>query len=194
MSRLSEKYNKEIIAEFLKSGYSTTLPSGARKFVPNYKNKLAVPKVTKVVVSSGIGKIRENEKLKKMIKSNLSAITGQMPAVRKAKKAISGFKVREGEEVGYITTLRGIKMYDFLDKLANTVLPRVRDFRGLDPKSFDQAGNFNLGIREHIVFSEIAAHADNIHSLEVTIVTSAKKQKEAQKLLEMLGFPFKKEK
>lgn len=179
MSRLSDKYNKEIITEFLNNGF---------------KNKLAVPKVTKVVVSVGIGKVRDNDKIKELIKNNLAEITGQKPAIRKAKKAISGFKVREGEEVGFIVTLRSEKMYEFLDKLANITLPRVRDFRGLDPKGFDHAGNFNLGVREHIVFTEIAQHAENIHSLQITIVTTAKNKEEAQKLLELLGFPFKKEK
>lgn len=177
MSRLSDKYNKEIVTEFLS----------------DYKNKLAVPKIIKVVVSCGIGKFRDNEKMAESVKNNLAEITGQAPKVTHAKKAISGFKVRIGENVGYMVTLRGEKMYAFLDKLANIVLPRVRDFRGLDIKSFDKLGNFNLGVREHIVFPEIAQHAENLHSLEVTIVTTAKDAKQGKKLLEMLGFPFKKE-
>ncbi|AKM82697.1 TPA: 50S ribosomal protein L5 [Candidatus Berkelbacteria bacterium] len=176
MSRLKDMYLEKIVPQLQKE---------------DKLNKMAVPKVEKVVINVGIGKIRANEGLVNQIKKNIEAIAGQKPAVRKAKKAISGFKVREGDEVGLTVTLRGERMYDFMDKLANVTLPRVRDFRGLNPKSFDKKGGFTLGIREHIYFPEVAHSTENIHGLEVTIVTTAKTPVEAQKLLKLLGFPFK---
>ncbi|MDO8686705.1 MAG: 50S ribosomal protein L5 [Candidatus Berkelbacteria bacterium] len=177
-SRLLEKYNSEIVEGFLKEGY---------------KNKMAVPKVTKVTVNVGIGKNRGNEKFVADVTSNLQKITGQKPAIRKAKKAISGFKVRIGDSVGLVVTLRGVRMYDFLDKLANITLPRLRDFRGLDQKSFDKNNNFTLGIKEHLVFPEVTHSVDNIHGLEISIATTAKNQKDAIKLIKEIGFPFRKE-
>lgn len=179
MQRLKELYEKTVVPSFLKSGY---------------KNKMAVPKVTKVTVNVGIGKVRENEKLVETIRKNIIAITGQSPAIRRAKKAIAGFKVRENDNVGLIVTLRGDKMYDFLDKLANVTLPRIRDFRGLNPKSFDGNGNFTLGISENIFFPEVAHLTDNIHGLEVTLVTTAKDKNTGEILLKGLGFPFRGEK
>ncbi len=179
MSRLNKMYIEKIIPKFLEEGFS---------------NKLAVPKITKVIVHVGIGKARDNQKFVEMVKNNLTAITGQKPALTKTKKAISGFKVREGDIAGLIVTLRGEKMYDFLEKLANVTLPRLRDFRGLDEKSFGKSGNFNLGIKEHIIFPEISHEQDAIHGLEITIVTTAKNSKDGQKLLVMLGFPFKEQK
>lgn len=176
MPRLKDTYNEKIVPDFLKE---------------NYKNKMAVPKLVKVIINVGIGKICDNEKLVEVIKKNIAAITGQKPNVRKSKKAISGFKVREGDEVGLTVTLRGNKMYDFIDKLANVTLPRVRDFRGLNPKSFDQNGNFTLGIKENVYFPEVAHNTENIHGLEVTIVTTAKNVADGQKLLSRLGLPFK---
>lgn len=176
MSNLKKLYEEKIVAEFLQEGF---------------KNKLAVPKVKKVIVNVGIGKIRDNKAFVEQVKKNLTAITGQAPAIRRSKKAISGFKVREGDEVGLVVTLHGIKMYDFLEKLANVTLPRIRDFRGLDPKSFGKSGNFTLGVREHIYFPETSHNTENIHSLEITIVTSAENAVEGQKLLTKLGFPFK---
>jgi large subunit ribosomal protein L5 len=175
MSRLKEMFETKIVPEFLKE---------------DFKNKMAVPKLVKVVINIGIGKVRENEKLVEIIKKNLAEISGQMPAVRKAKKAISGFKVREGDEVGLTVTLRGERMYDFMDKLANVTLPRVRDFRGLNPKSFDKNGNFTLGIKENVYFPEVSHNTENIHGLEVTIVSTAKNPADGQKLLTKLGLPF----
>lgn len=175
MSRLKEMFETKIVPEFLKE---------------NFKNRMAVPKLVKVVINIGIGKVRENEKLVEIIKKNLAEISGQMPAVRKAKKAISGFKVREGDEVGLTVTLRGERMYDFMDKLANVTLPRVRDFRGLNPKSFDKNGNFTLGIKENVYFPEVSHNTENIHGLEVTIVSTAKNPTDGQKLLTKLGLPF----
>ena len=175
MSRLKLMYIEKIVPEFLTEGY---------------KNRLAVPRLEKVVVNVGTGKIRGNSGLVEGVVKNLAAITGQKPSVRKSRKAISGFKIRENEEVGLTVTLRGDRMYDFLDKLANVTLPRVRDFRGLNPKSFDKDGNFTLGMKEHIYFPEVAHATENIHGLEVTIVTTAKNPEEGQKLLTRLGLPF----
>lgn len=176
MPRLKITYQEKIVPEFLKE---------------NFKNKMAAPKLVKVVINVGIGKIRDNEKLVANIIQNIAAICGQKPQVRKSKKAISGFKVRAGDEVGLTATIRGDKMYDFVDKLANVTLPRVRDFRGLNPKSFDQNGNFTLGIKENVNFPEVSHNTENIHGLEVTIVSTAQNPVEGQKLLTRLGLPFK---
>jgi len=175
MSNLKKRYLEKIVPELEKE----------------YGNKMAVPKVVKVIVNVGIGKIRDNEKQVTAIKNNLAAITGQYPATKKAKKAISGFKVREGDNVGLMVTLRGEKMYDFLDKLANITLQRIRDFRGINNDSFDKNGNISIGIRESIYFPEISHESENIHSLEITIVTKADNNSDSQKMLEKLGFPFK---
>lgn len=169
--------------------------------VPNLKkelginNVMALPKLEKVLVNVGIGKIvKTNPKFNEIVTNNIIAITGQKPSIRKAKKAISGFKVRAGDEVGLTVTLRGDKMYDFLDKLTNVTLPRLRDFRGLNPKSFDQNGNFTIGIKEQIVFPEITHEkAEIIHGLEATIVIRNGSNMNSKKLLEELGFPFMKE-
>lgn len=176
MSRLKDMYLEKIVPQFQKEGIA---------------NKMAVPKVQKVVINVGIGKVRANEGLVNQIKKSIEEITGQKPAVRRAKQAIAGFKVRTGDEVGLTVTLRGLRMYDFLDKLANITLPRVRDFRGLNPKSFDKKGSFTMGIAESSYFPEVYHNTENIHGLEVTIVTTAKTPVEAQKLLKLLGFPFK---
>lgn len=176
MSRLKKIYQEQVIPHFLSSGY---------------KNPLAVPKVTKVVVNVGIGKMRANTGFVEQVKKNLTLITGQTPAIRRSRKAISGFKVRLGDEVGLMVTLRGEKMYDFLDKLANVTLPRIRDFRGIDEKSFGSSGSFTLGVKENIYFPEVSHNTENIHSLEVSIVTTAKNATEGAKLLKELGFPFK---
>jgi len=157
-------------------------------------NVMAVPKVTKVIINVGIGKNRGNEKFVQDVTDNLTKISGQKPTIRKAKKAISGFKVREGDKVGLVVTLRGNRMCDFLDKLANAALPRLRDFRGLDPKSFDKENNFTLGVKEHNIFPEVTQATENIHGLEITINTTAKTQEDGTKLLKGLGFPFKENK
>jgi len=180
MSRLNKKYQEEIVPALMKDLEIT--------------NKMAVPKVQKVVVNVGIGGAKTNGKLPESVRANLEAITGQKAVIRRARKAISGFKVREGDEVGMMVTLRGERMYDFLDKLANVTLPRLRDLRGLDPKSFDQAGNFTLGLKEQIIFPEITTEkAELIHGLEVSIIINSQSSLKSQKLLEALGFPFKKE-
>ena len=175
MPSLDMIYKEQIIPEFLKAGY---------------KNAMAVPKITKVIVNVGIGKNRDNEKYVNLVKSNLAAITGQIPVITKSRLSISGFKVREGDSVGLKVTLRGKKMYDFLSKLTNIALPRLRDFRGLNPKSIDRNGNFTIGVKEHLVFPEIAHEADNIHGLEITMVSTSKNAQDTEKLITMLGFPF----
>lgn len=157
------------------------------------KNKLAVPRVVKVVINVGIGKNKENPKFRETVEEDLKLITGQKPKVTRAKKAISGFKVREKDEVGLVVTLRDKKMYDFVYKLANIVLPRMRDFRGLDEKNFDKAGNYTFGITEQIIFSEIPHEkTETSHGMSITLVTTAKDKKDGRILLEALGFPFKK--
>lgn len=160
----------------------------------NLKNALAVPRIKKVVLNVGIGKSRENPKFAGAVKESLASITGQKPKVTIARQAISGFKVRANDEVGMVVTLRDSRMYDFIYRLANIVLPRLRDFRGLDEKCFDKDGNFTLGITEQIIFPEISHEKQEIiHGMSVTIVTTAKNTKEGRLLLESLGFPFKKE-
>lgn len=158
------------------------------------KNKLALPRLKKVVVNVGIGANKQNPKFTEIVSANLASITGQKPAVRKARKAVSGFKVRVGDEVGLMVTLRGQKMYDFVQKIAHGALPRLRDFRGLDPKSFDQAGNFTLGFKEQLIFLEITNEKSEIaHGLEVSMIMNSYNPEHSKKLLVALGFPFKKE-
>jgi large subunit ribosomal protein L5 len=156
-------------------------------------NVMAVPKVEKVVVNAGVGKTLKDPKMLEAIIEDIKRITGLAPVKTLAKKSIAGFKIREGQVVGLVVTLRGNRMYDFLEKLVRVALPRVRDFRGLDPKKFDGHGNYNIGIREQIVFAETTReHFDYTFSLEVNIQTSAKDDKQALALLKALGFPFQK--
>jgi large subunit ribosomal protein L5 len=177
MSRLKEKFFKEVIPEMKK------------KF--GYKNDLAVPRVQKVVVNAGVGKSLDNKKLLDQVVADLAAITGQKPILKLAKKSISGFKIREGIPVGVAVTLRGERMYEFLDRLISVSVPRIRDFRGLPADSFDGRGNYSIGIREHIVFPEINTDSvTSIFGLQITVVTSAGSDKEAKNLLISLGFPI----
>jgi len=156
-----------------------------------YKNIMAIPRVWKVVVNCGVGKIRE-EKERDELQKFLALITGQKPAPRAAKKAIASFKTRQGLVIGYQVTLRGKRMYDFLSRLVNIALPRTRDFRGIDPKSFDPKGNLTIGIKEHIVFPEMIGEDYRfLFGFEATVVTSAKKREEGIELLRLLGFPIK---
>lgn len=173
-----EKYKKEVI------------PAMKEKF--GYRNDLAVPRITKVAVNTGIGKALKDEKMQETISKDLAMITGQKPVPCLAKGAISGFKIRKGMKVGLKTTLRGKKMYEFLDRLVGATIPRIRDFRGLLEKSIDKEGNLTIGIKEHIIFPEIA-HEDVrlIFGLEITVVTDAKKREEAVELFKLLGFPIK---
>lgn len=178
MQSIKEKYNKKVIPEMKK------------KF--GYKNNLAVPKIVKVVVATGIGSMKDEEK-KKNIESSLSAITGQKPKRNVAKQSIATFKLREGMVIGHSVTLRGNRMYDFLEKLINIAIPRVRDFRGLDPKAVDAQGNLTIGFKEHTAFPETAS--DDVRKafgLGVTIATTAKNKEGALEMLKLLGMPFKK--
>lgn len=157
-------------------------------------NPMAAPKLTKVVVNMGIGDIKDDREGREKVVSEFAAITGQRPAIRPAKRSIAGFGVRQGEPVGLTTTLRGKRAYAFLEKLFNVVLPRLRDFRGVSRKSFDEKGNFTLGITEHTVFPEVdLGKVSKVRGLEVTIVTSTPDKERARRLLEELGMPFEKE-
>lgn len=177
MSRLKEKYFKKIVP--------------ALKKELGYKNDLAVPRMQKVVVNVGLGKAIENKKLLDQAVSDIAAITGQKPVLKSAKKSIAAFKIREGTPVGLMVTLRGERMYEFVDRLVNVAIPRIRDFRGLPETAFDKQGNYSIGIREHIVFPEINTDSVNeIFGLEITIVIKAKNSSEAKRLLILLGFPI----
>ena len=177
MMTFEEKYKNKVV------------PAMRTKF--GYKNIMAIPRVWKVVVNCGVGKIRE-EKERDELQKFLALITGQKPAPRAAKKAIASFKTRQGLVIGYQVTLRGKRMYDFLSRLVNIALPRTRDFRGIDPKSFDPKGNLTIGIKEHIVFPEMIGEDYRfLFGFEATVVTSAKKREEGIELLRLLGFPIK---
>jgi large subunit ribosomal protein L5 len=175
--RLKERYRTEIV------------PTLQREF--DYPNVMAVPRVEKVVLNIGIGEAIQNTKALDAASADLAAITGQRPWVRRAKKSVAAFKLRAGMPVGLMVTLRGDRMYDFLDRLLNLALPRVRDFRGVATRSFDGRGNYTLGLREQLIFPEIDYDKiDKVRGLEITIVTSAKTDIEARRLLELLGMPF----
>lgn len=179
MNRLKAKYNKEII------------PSLKEKY--NYKSIMEVPTLNKIVVNIGVGDASTNSKLLDAAVADLTVITGQKPVVTKAKKAIAGFKIREGQAIGCKVTLRGENMYNFLDKLVSITLPRVRDFRGISNKSFDGRGNYTLGLTEQLIFSEI--EYDNVvkvRGMDIVFVTTANTNEEAHDLLKGFGMPFKK--
>ena len=178
MKRLKDNYIEKVI------------PAMKEKF--GYKNSLSVPKIERVVVNTGFSPVVRDDKFQEEIANSISLIAGQRPSFRQAKKSIAGFKTREGMKVGLAVNLRGQRMYDFLDRLIHIVLPRSRDFRGLDQKNIDQGGNLNIGIKEQIVFPEISAEsARNIFGLEVAVVTTAKNKKEGKELFKLLGFPIK---
>lgn len=169
----------------------SVLPKLKEKF--GYKNDFMVPRITKISVSVGTGQGQVNPKFYDLTEKTLRLITAQQPKYTIAKKAISGFKLRKGVKVGFVVTLRGQKMKDFLTRLIHIVLPRIRDFRGLSTNSFDGSGNYTLGIKEQIVFPEIKYdEVELTHGLEVSITTSAKNNEEAKELLTLYGFPFKK--
>ena len=179
MNRLKEKYLKEVV------------PSLKEKF--NYKTVMEVPKLEKIVVNIGVGDATTNSKLLDAAVSELELITGQKPVVTKARKSIAGFKLREGQAIGCKVTLRSENMYTFLDKLIAIGLPRVRDFRGVSPKGFDGRGNYTLGLKEQLIFSEI--EFDNVvkvRGMDIVFVTTAKTNEEALELLSLLGIPFRK--
>jgi len=155
------------------------------------KNTMAIPKIEKVVVNMGVGEAISNSKILDGAVDELTTITGQKPVVTKAKKSIASFKLREGQSIGTMVTLRGEKMYEFLDRLINIALPRVRDFRGVPAKSFDGRGNYTLGIRDHLIFPEIdPGKVDKSKGMNITIVTTAKNDEQARFLLRELGMPF----
>lgn len=157
------------------------------------KNNLATPRMVKVVVNVGTGQTKTNPKFAEIAGQTLSAITGQKPAYTLARQAIAGFKVRQGEKIGLVVTLRGRRMKDFIIKLAKIVLPRMRDFRGLKMQGFDRQGNYNLGIAEQIVFPEIShEQAEILHGMSISIKTTAKNPEQGRELLEAWGFPFEK--
>jgi large subunit ribosomal protein L5 len=160
----------------------------------NYKSPMQVPRIEKVVINMGVGEAVQNPKALDGAVEDLTLISGQKPVITRAKKSIAGFKVREGMPIGAKVTLRGERMYHFLDKLINVALPRVRDFRGVSPKSFDGRGNYNLGLKEQLIFPEISYDkVDKVRGMDVVIVTSAKTDEEARELLTLMGMPFRKQ-
>jgi large subunit ribosomal protein L5 len=168
-----------------------TLKEKSKK-MPGYKNPMQTPKVMKVVVSSGVGSFKDKTK-QKVVEDRLAKITGQKPSARPAKVSIANYKSREGDLVGYQVTLRGQRMYDFLERLVNIALPRTKDFRGISRDAADEMGNYTLGIKEHTIFPETSdEELKDVFGLAVTIVTSAKSKSEVLDLLTHLGFPFKK--
>jgi large subunit ribosomal protein L5 len=178
MARLKDLYKSKIVGE-LKQEFG-------------YKNPMAVPKMKKVVVSMGVGKAIAEKKYMESAKKDLTMITGQMPKVCKARKSVSNFKVRAGYETGLKVTLRGVRMYEFMDRLISLAIPRVRDFRGLNPKSFDGRGNYSMGLNEQSVFPEIdSASIELPQGMNITFVTTANTNEEARKLLAGFGMPFK---
>ena len=178
MSRLKDRYQNDVIA-------------GLRKEF-GYTNIMAVPKITKVVVNMGLGEATQNAKIIDTGAEELARITGQKAAVRRAKKSIAQFKVRQGMPIGAMVTLRGERMYEFLDRLMNISLPRVRDFRGVSPKGFDGRGNFTMGLRDQLIFVEIDyLKVDKSRGMNISVATTAKTDEEARKLLQLLGMPFR---
>lgn len=179
MNRLKEKYNNEIVNELM-SKY-------------NYKSKMEVPKLEKIVINMGVGDGAANAKFLEAAMHDLKLISGQQPVVTKAKKAIAGFKIREGQAIGCKVTLRGENMYNFLDKLISITLPRVRDFRGVSNKAFDGRGNYTIGLNEQLIFSEIVYDdVVKVRGMDIVFVTTAKTNEEAYDLLKGFGMPFKK--
>lgn len=180
MSRLIEFYNKDVVEGMMK------------KF--NYSNIMEVPKLNKVVINMGVGEAKENAKAMDAAVSDLTIIAGQKPLIIKAKKSVAAFKLREGMNIGTKVTLRGKRMYEFTDRLINLALPRVRDFRGVNPNSFDGRGNYALGVKEQLIFPEIVFDkVDKVRGMDVIFVTTAKTDEEARELLSLFGMPFRKQ-
>ena len=179
MNRMKEQYQKEVAPALMKA--------------LNLENVMQVPRVQKVVVNIGMGEAMDNPKAMDAAVNDVTLITGQKPVVTKAKNSIANFKLREGRTIGVKVTLRGEKMWSFLDRVVNVVLPRVRDFRGVSPDAFDGRGNYTLGLREQLIFPEIEYDKiDKVRGMEITIVTSARSDDHAAVLLQMLGMPFRK--
>jgi len=178
-SRLKEKYQKEVV------------PTLQKEF--DYNNPMQVPSVHKVVVNIGMGEAIQNAKAMDAAVSDLASITGQRPVITRAKRSVAAFKLREGMQIGCMVTLRGDRMYYFLDKLINVALPRLRDFQGVSPEAFDGRGNYTLGLREQLVFPEIDYDkVDKVRGMEVSIVTTSRTDEEGRRLLKLMGMPFKK--
>ncbi len=169
----------------------TVMPKLKEKF--GYKNIMQIPKIEKVVINVGAGEAKDNSKVIGSILEDLSTITGQRPVVCTARKSVANFKIREGMKIGAKVTLRGEKMYEFLDRFFNLALPRVRDFRGINPNSFDKKGNYNMGVKEQLIFPEIEYDKiDKIRGMDISISTTAKTDDEARELLRLMGAPFAK--
>ena len=178
MSRLKDRYQRDVV------------PALAKEF--GYKNVMAVPKIEKVVVNMGLGEATSNAKLVDVGADELARITGQKPVTRRAKKSIAAFKVRKGMPIATMVTLRGERMWEFLDRLMTIALPRVRDFKGVSPKGFDGRGNYTLGLRDQLLFPEIDyMKVDKARGMNVSVVTSARTDEEARKLLQFIGMPFR---
>jgi large subunit ribosomal protein L5 len=178
-SRLKGHYRNEVV------------PALMKRF--GYSNPMAVPRLTKVTVNSGVGDALQNIKLLDAVAEELAAITGQKPVITKARKSIASFKVREGNPIGAAVTLRGDRMYEFLDRLLNIALPRVRDFRGVPTRSFDGRGNYTLGLKDQLVFLEINySKVEKVRGMNISIVTTARTDEEARELLRLMGMPFRK--
>ena len=178
MTRLKEKYQKEVV------------PALTKEF--GYKNVMAVPKIQKIVVNMGLGEATANAKIIETGADELARITGQKPVTRRSKKSIAAFKVRKGQAIGTMVTLRGERMWEFLDRLMTIALPRVRDFKGVSPKGFDGRGNYTLGLRDQLLFPEIDyMKVDKARGMNVSVVTSARTDEEARKLLQFIGMPFR---
>jgi large subunit ribosomal protein L5 len=176
--RMKEKFNNEIVPEMMK------------RF--NYKSTMQVPRIEKIVINMGIGETAKDSKILEAAMSDLATLSGQKPVVRKAKKSVAGFKIREGQPVGIKVTLRGNMMYEFLDRFLSTAIPRMRDFRGLTRKSFDKFGNYSMGIDEQLIFPEIDYDKiDQVRGMDITFTTTSKTKDESESLLELIGFPFK---
>lgn len=179
MTRLFEKYVKEVRPKLMKEN--------------EYSSVMEVPRITKITVNIGVGEATQNTKLLDAAVGDLTAITGQKPLVTKARKSISNFKLRQGVSIGCMVTLRRDRMYEFLDRLINVAMPRIRDFRGVSPKSFDGRGNYNLGLREQLIFPEIDYDKiDKIRGMTISITTNARSDDEARQLLGEMGIPFRK--
>jgi large subunit ribosomal protein L5 len=178
MSRLKDRYVKDVV------------PALTKEF--NYKNLMAVPKITKVVVNMGLGEGTQNAKIVDTGADELGKITGQKAAITRSKKSIAQFKVRENMPIGAMVTLRGDRMYEFLDRLIAIALPRVRDFRGISPKGFDGRGNYTLGLRDQLIFPEIDyMKVDKNRGMNISVVTTARTNEEARRLLQLIGLPFR---
>ncbi len=178
-SRLKEKYRQDVVSALRKEF--------------NYKNPMQVPTLHKVVVNIGMGEVIQNAKAMDAAVSDLATITGQRPVITRARHSVAAFKLREGMQIGCMVTLRGERMYQFMDKLINVALPRLRDFQGISPEAFDGRGNYTLGLREQLVFPEIDYDkVDKIRGMEVSVVTTARTDEEGRRLLALMGMPFKK--